>query len=344
MLTIADFLPENLRVDAPACAGRPNLVHLFDEKHCLALWAAYAAGRPLLVRGEPGTGKSQLARAIAAHLNWVFVSEVIQGGTEISDLQWHYDAVGRLGAAQAQASSLLTQSGQSESESINRDEPEPTCFPERKPDMNPLDYLSPGVFWWAFNWDEASSQYTRSRVRARPKPIEPRGWDSNKNGVVVLIDEIDKADPDLPNGLLETLNGYQFTVPYLQHPVSAKDPSRILVVVTTNEERELPWAFLRRCFVLRLEMEKSQDKRIEWLAQRGRAHFRAELHEELPLRAAELLWKDRDKAEQDNALFKPGLAEYLDLLRALARIDKNQQVNTLERICEFVLVKSTDEP
>ncbi|MGR9108531.1 MAG: AAA family ATPase [Gammaproteobacteria bacterium] len=335
MLTIDDFLPSNMRVIAPAAGGLPKLVHLFEENHCLALWAAYAAGRPLLVRGEPGTGKSQLARAIAAHLNWAFVSEVIQGSTEISDLQWHYDAVGRLGAAQAQAFGIRSRTTAVEEGSSDHD---------GSVDLEPVRFLSPGVFWWAFSWSGANTQHDCSKVHARPKPEAPKNWNPEKDGVVVLIDEIDKADPDLPNGLLETLNSYRFTVPYLANPVTAEDPSRIIVVVTTNEERELPWAFLRRCFVLRLEMEKSEDKKIEWLAERGRAHFPHELQQDVPEKAAELLWHDRDRAERENALFKPGLAEYLDLLRALSRIKKKDQADTLKRIGEFVLVKSSEGP
>lgn len=341
MLKIADFMPEDLRVERPATATRPKLVHLFEEKHCLALWAAHAAGRPLLVRGEPGTGKSQLARAIAAHLNWAFVSEVIQGGAEVSDLHWHYDAVGRLGAAQAQASLLRIEPAQSIEPSGRNANTTDACAQEF--DMDPLRYLSPGVFWWAFDWKSANLQHKHAHKRARPKPDVPDDWNPKQHGVVVLIDEIDKADPDLPNGLLETLNGYRFNVPYLDRCVEASDPSRMLVVITTNEERELPWAFLRRCLVLRLEIEKSEKQRIAWLAKRGLAHFGDRLDPQTPIRAAELLWQDRDQAERDNALFKPGLAEYLDLLRAVTHIDPEKQVETLDRIGEFVLDKSNEE-
>ena len=99
MPTLKDFAPENLSISNP----ETQLHHIFNEADIYALWAAYSAGRPLLVRGKPGTGKSQMARAIAERLGWAFVSEVIRGSTELSDLHWHFDAIARLGEAQARS-------------------------------------------------------------------------------------------------------------------------------------------------------------------------------------------------------------------------------------------------
>lgn len=90
------FKPDNLQLRNE----HSDLYHMFEEEDCYALWAAHAANRPLLLRGQPGTGKSQLARAIAQQLGWAFVFEVIHGNSELTDLHWSYDAVARLADAQ----------------------------------------------------------------------------------------------------------------------------------------------------------------------------------------------------------------------------------------------------
>lgn len=333
-----DFIPKNLTVQNPA----RKLHHVFDEADCYALWAAYASGRPLLLRGAPGTGKSQMAKAIAEQLGWAFVSEVIQGNTELSDLHWHFDAVGRLGEAQVQA-------GHGDSEKLAKA-------------LNPQHFLSPGAFWWAYDWSSAAGQYTTCKTRLRSLPESPNSWDKNTGGVVLLLDEIDKAEPDLPNGLLETLGQYQFTVPYLDHedctegtktrnPIKA-DPARVLVVITTNEERELPRAFVRRCFVHTLKMEDSPtpvelkmdalkgeaiQKRHQWLMERGRLHFDKAISDKAYYLAAKMLWDDRDA--NPHSLYPPGLAEYIDLLTAIHQLDKAEQENRLKQIGAYALQK-----
>ena len=91
-------------------------------------------------------------------------------------------------------------------------------------------------------------------------------------GSVVLIDEIDKAEPDVPNGLLEALGNGQFTPQGFGRPVVASGIPP-LVVITTNEERTLPDAFIRRCLVLHLDLPKEPDKLIAKLVERGKTHF-----------------------------------------------------------------------
>lgn len=89
------------KVTLPKSGSWPESVHEFDEEsHCYALMAAEAARRPLLVRGEPGIGKSQLARAAAVATGRLFQSVVVNARTECEDLQWKFDAVARLGEAQ----------------------------------------------------------------------------------------------------------------------------------------------------------------------------------------------------------------------------------------------------
>jgi len=175
-----------------------------------------------------------------------------------------------------------------------------------------------------------------------------------------LLDEIDKAEPDLPNGLLETLGSYRFTVPYIDHgdltkecanPVTA-DPSKVLVVITTNEERELPKAFVRRCFVHTLKMEESAEpvdanseqplaKRLHWLMERGQLHFGGKIAKSVYQKAAELLWQDR--LTNPHTQYPPGLAEYIDLLNAIQELTPKEQINRLDKISRYALKKDLEK-
>jgi MoxR-like ATPase len=172
-------------------------------------------------------------------------------------------------------------------------------------------------------------------------PQPPNGWEP-KRGSVLLIDEIDKADTDLPNGLLETLGNGDFAVPYLGTSVhQSKDCPPPLVMITTNEERELPAAFLRRCLVLPLSLPDNRDELLAFLGQRGEVHFGPQCSEAVRRQAGELLWDDR-QAALEQGLPAPGQAEYLDLLRAVCAMAKDQpeQRRLLEAISGFVLKKS----
>ena len=97
----------NCRYTLPARNSLQETVHVFDDRTRNAVEAAWTSGRPLLVRGDPGTGKSQLARAVARVTEWQFISEVINAHTEIQDLWYHFDAVGRLGQAHRSSVRLL---------------------------------------------------------------------------------------------------------------------------------------------------------------------------------------------------------------------------------------------
>jgi MoxR-like ATPase len=176
------------------------------------------------------------------------------------------------------------------------------------------------------------------------RPSKPKDWQP-RQGCVLLIDEIDKADADLPNGLLETLGNGAFTVPYLDEPVGLhKHAPPPLVVITTNEERELPGAFLRRCMVLHLDLPGEEKELLKWLSERGEIHFGETCSEEVRLEAAQLLWKDRQEALA-HGLQAPGQAEYLDMLRAVGKLGKTEkeQLIALKAIAEFALVKHPGE-
>ncbi len=286
------------------CGTWPLSVHRFDANTAAALRAAEAAGRPLLLRGAPGTGKSQTARAAAAESGRLFVPVVIDGRSEAQDLLWRYDAVGRLSDAHV---------------------------PGQAKDAG--HYVTPGPLWWAYHWKSAQAQWELREQGERP--MRPDGWEP-ETGAVLLIDEIDKADPDLPNAFLEVLGNQGFSVPFLGHRVvrGSKPP---LVVITTNEERDLPDAFLRRCFVHILKPAGD-------LVAMGQRHLQRRglpCHDSVLREAATLVIQDRGKA-RDARTYAPGLAEYLDLVIALAMLEKEKkhQQHLLHQTARFVLDKA----
>lgn len=308
---IPDY-PIDQPIPLPARGTWPVSVHCFDRDTAAALRAAEAAGRPLLLRGDPGTGKSQTARAAAEHAGRLFLSVTIDGRTEAHDLLWHHDAVARLADAQA---------GQRV--------------------QAPRHYLTPGPLWWAYDWPGALAQW--SRRKQGDQPVLPAGQ-SAPSGTVLLIDEIDKADPDLPNALLELLGNRGFTIPYAGQRV-VRGAAAPLVVITTNEERELPNAFLRRCLVHTLTLPADLTR---WLKALGRLHLEqldlaARCFEGSLASAAAQLIEDRREAEQKQR-YAPGLAEYLDLVIAVARLGASEaeQSDLLNQIAGFVLRKTPD--
>ena len=110
-------------------------------------------------------------------------------------------------------------------------------------------YVDPGTLWWGFDPHSAAQRGRRHTVPASFHAINP-GVGGTLTGAVVLLDEIDKADPDVPNDLLEPFDTGSFTVRDTNDPiVRTRD---VLLMLTTNGERELPPAFLRRCVTLKL--------------------------------------------------------------------------------------------
>jgi MoxR-like ATPase len=214
------------------------------------------------------------------------------------------------------------------------------------------NYLHPGPLWWAFDWTSARAQ-ARQVVQAgsgdppdadgvdapKDEPPQPDGGDP-ANGCLVLVDEIDKAETDVPNGLLEALGSGRFT-PWGRHrPVETRGVPP-LVIVTTNEERSLPDAFVRRCLVLHLRLPREPEPLAKRLAERGRAHFEGAEQAVLD-RAAQLLVRERDKTRNAHLLPLPGQAEYLDLVRAVLDLkpgDPEAQLKILQQVGRFTLQK-----
>jgi MoxR-like ATPase len=303
----------------------PAQTHIFDQPSIFAINAALASRRPLLVRGEPGIGTSQLARAAARCLKRPYLELVVDARTEARDLLWSYDAVARLAEAQLGNPLKLSNEELAERLAVGR-------------------YVRPGPLWWALNWAAA---------RKHPGCLDAPACDADedhRNGCVLLIDEIDKAESEVPNGLLEALGNGRFVPFGAEQAVDADGPPP-LVIITTNEERELPPAFLRRCWVLYLALRDSRTGLEADLRERALAHFptleRTPAASAVLEQAIKLIADQRIDPTNDlpvaGPLPRPGVAELLDLLRAVTEMaphNHERQLEILEDIQEFALVKN----
>ncbi|MBK8454427.1 MAG: AAA family ATPase [Thiofilum sp.] len=299
------------------------ITHYFAAKEIQAINAAIAINRPLLLWGEPGIGKSQLAKAAAQALGRVFIPFVADAQTEAHDLLWRFDAVARLAEAQIQSAAQHDRSA-----------------------LAMKHFLIPGPLWWAFNWESALNVITPDRPASelnesmcqRQPPAIASGCAVQK-GVVVLIDEIDKADSSVPNGLLEALGANRFQPQGWGEVVNCQG-IKPLVLITTNEERRLPDAFQRRCLSLHLAFPATNDNdaQVQFLLQRARANFKtldqerySELEDKTVLEAAAaLLVADRAYAKEKSLYPLPGLAEYFDLLRGVQRLSQATQQSPVD--------------
>jgi len=273
----------------------PEADHHVSYEAMTKLIAALGAGRPLLVRGEPGVGKSHFARAAAELLGRHFISYVVQPYTEYQDLLWHVDHTQRLGSAQLMsASSSFDEALIESSLAIEK-------------------FITPGPLWWAFDW---SGDKPPCRSTYTPD-VELEKYPASK-GVVVLIDEIDKADISLSNGLLEVLGNGAFSVPGWVQRVVVNRSNPPLVIITSNDCRQLPAAFLRRCVLLDLILPE-EDELVEHLVKIGNVRF-THMDQKVLRQAAVQIVSDR---KQGNELARSGQAEYLDLLKTLNAISQD---------------------
>lgn len=281
---------------------RDGSVYVYTERIELAVNVAVATGRPLLLRGPSGCGKSTLAPATARFLGWRYYEEVISSHTKARDLLWRFDALRRLSDAQV-----------------------------NKLADNSAAYLEPGVLWWAFDRGSARGrgliQDGNPRVPAASEPGEARSHDR----AVVLLDEIDKADPDVPNNLLVPLGCMEFFVEETGTRVKARQPP--LVIITTNDERELPKAFLRRCVVLNLPVPD----RERLLAIAG-AHFGSG-HRDLCEEIARHVYETQPPSAGRGTA--PSTAEYLDTVRACLEMEAKPGSADWEGIARITLWKET---
>ena len=195
----------------------------------LAVRVALATGRPLLLRGDPGSGKSSLAANVALERGWRYYEQVVTSRTQAQDLLWTFDSIRRLADAQMPRN--------------RRD--------SRSSDLNDYQYVEPGVLWWSFAPRSAYRRGAPRKMQVR-SAVEPYAG-TNRGGCeehAPLFSSMrsTKLDPDVPNGLLVPLGSNQFFVTEtggtvrIEKSQSVKDPDdgRHLIVVTTNEERDSP--------------------------------------------------------------------------------------------------------
>ncbi|WP_437878441.1 AAA family ATPase [Sorangium sp. So ce513] len=243
--------------------------------------------RPLLLKGEPGCGKTRLAGAVAAELDLPYFEWHVKSTSRARDGLYTYDAVGRLRDAQLVAARLA----------------------EPRDDRS---YVRFGPLGQAFLAEQPA---------------------------VVLIDEIDKADIDFPNDLLVELDERRFRIDEIDETKIAKHAP--LVVITSNDERDLPDAFLRRCVFHYLEFPGEQQ-----LSTIVRAHFPA-LKQDL-LDAATRRFRElraRMAAEKGEGGKRVGTSELLDWVRVLAARPEDEALRLLAGALPFpgVLLKSWED-
>ena len=229
--------------------------YVASEDLALAVNAAVTLQRPLLVKGEPGTGKTELARQVAASLGLPLIEWHVKSTTKAQQGLYEYDAVSRLRDSQ--------------------------LGDKRVNDVG--NYIRKGKLWQAF---------------------------LAEGRVVLLIDEIDKADIEFPNDLLQELDRMEFHVYETGETVRARH--RPVVIITSNNEKELPDAFLRRCFFHYIRFPDP-----ETLAAIVRVHFPG-IRDQLLTAALTRFFEIR---EVPGLKKKPSTSEVLDWLRLLLAED-----------------------
>jgi MoxR-like ATPase len=229
--------------------------YVASDDLAIAVNAAVTLQRPLLVKGEPGTGKTELARQVAMSLDLSLIEWHVKSTTKAQQGLYEYDAVSRLRDSQ--------------------------LGDARVHDVR--NYIRKGKLWQAFEAD---------------------------GRVVLLIDEIDKADIEFPNDLLQELDRMEFHVYETGEMVAARH--RPVVIITSNNEKELPDAFLRRCFFHYIRFPDA-----DTLAAIVRVHF-PEIKDKLLTAALTQFYELR---EVPGLKKKPSTSEVLDWLRLLLAED-----------------------
>jgi MoxR-like ATPase len=244
--------------NTPTCA--PGTRYCVSSPAVLAVNAAVTLRRPLLVKGEPGTGKTVLAHEIAQAIGAPLIEWHVKSTTKAHQGLYEYDAVARLRDGQ--------------------------LGDERVHDIR--NYIKRGKLWEAF---------TSERLP------------------VLLIDEIDKADIEFPNDLLQELDRMSFDVYETHETIAAKE--RPIVVITSNNEKELPDAFLRRCFFhyIRFPDRETMQAIID-------VHFPG-IQQLLVSKAMDIFYQVR---EVPGLKKKPSTSELIDWLKLLLHEDMPLEV------------------
>lgn len=256
--------------------------YVATEDLTIAVNAAVTLERPLLIKGEPGTGKTELAKQVANDLGLEMIEWSIKSTTKAQQGLYEYDAVSRLRDSQ--------------------------LGERRVHDVK--NYIRKGKLWQAFDSDEK---------------------------VVLLIDEIDKADIEFPNDLLQELDKMEFFVYETGETIKTKQ--RPIVIITSNNEKELPDAFLRRCFFHYIRFPDS-----DTLRKIVKVHHPG-IKDTLLTTALTQFFELR---EQPGIRKKPSTSEVLDWLKLLLAEDlspediKRDAVNALPKLHGALLKNEQD--
>ncbi len=290
------YQPPAPRIDAK---GRKLYPYLPDAGLIKAVNLAIALERPLLIQGEPGCGKTLLARAIAYEFGqqylkgkdeWPYFRWNITSRSQAQDGRYIYDALSKLRDAQMVGSDDMTKY-------IDDNDIKKTIARLQDPQGH-------------ITWGELGKAF---RVE--------------KHRPVLLIDEIDKADIDFPNDLLAELEDPSFTIIETQEEVRAKQPP--IVIITSNSEKELPEAFLRRCIYYYLEFP-SKERLLDILE----AHFPKQERDKLLAIATTKFLEVREQTTGRNSRKKSSTSELVDWLKILTYLPQEKALEEIKNIAK----------
>ncbi|MDZ4706097.1 MAG: MoxR family ATPase [Saprospiraceae bacterium] len=267
------------------------------EEIVRAVNIALRLGRPLLVRGEPGCGKTRLAEAVAVELHGEHWKDSlfrwsIRSTTKASEGFYTFDHLARLRDSQIEARSYVQEQKGKKKEGVQK-------------------YINYGALGKAI-------------IRSEEQP--------EGNPPVLLVDEIDKADIDLPNDLLELLEDYSFVVTETNDQHKSPETNRPFIIITSNNERELSDAFLRRCIFLWIDFpgEDLLNAIAEAIFTEQDDHWKKSLPGLI-----DKFQKIRDFAQKSPQTKHPSTSEMLDWLRAVGHYtDWGKNRDELDRILE----------
>lgn len=268
--------------------GRPLYPYLPSDALIEAVNLAIYLERPLLLKGEPGCGKTRLAQAVGYELGLPYEAWYIKSTSKARDGLYTYDTVGRLRNAQLAA--------------IKKD---------AQHIDDPAEYVHLGPLGRAL---------------------------SNEKRTVILIDEIDKADIDFPNDLLLELDEKRFLIEENGQEIRAEVAP--IVFITSNDEKDLPDAFLRRCLFHYIEFPDH-----DWLIEIVNAHM-PDIPEPLLNAAMDRFMKLREEmSEKGEAGKKVSTSELIDWVRVLRRYPEDEVMEKLKRQLPYsgVLLKNWDD-